>query len=260
MKASSLTTDNAVFSSEPLGDILLAYGKTGTIKRETVLANIEAFLSVLKLAAGSEAIKALVFIGAPGKTGAAESLALYRLILDARREDYVLDRLLNVVTEYTLVLAGMDKCTVHADQGRIAAHYFNTSLAFDYRILADDAVIENPHPGLGLLAKGSAWFLSRRLGTRAAADVMTRERITAAQALELGIVDALAPRAGLKQAALDAAGIFADRSGQALRDAFTVLKADREGLRRSLDIEDRLIVKRVNAPDFPALLQAAMGG
>ena len=89
--------------------------------------------------------------------------------------------------------------TVFAGQGTISLFYLNTALAYDYRIVAEDTVFENLNLDIGLVTKGSGYFLPRLLGIRKATEVLQWKSFSAEDALQLGLVDLIVPASSWKK-------------------------------------------------------------
>jgi 2-(1,2-epoxy-1,2-dihydrophenyl)acetyl-CoA isomerase len=255
----NLQTDNAFFTVSQEGNILLIRTKKEVVRHMTDLDGIAAFFKSLENITSCDSVKAAIFFGAPDRSGGAEILDVYRLALASRREDYVLQRLFNVVNNFVAKLAALEKITISAEQGRVDAFFLNLSLACDYRIVTEEAVYENPGAELGLVSKGGGgYFMSRMFGTRKAGEVMLRSRMLPEEALRLGLADRVVPAAELEETALRVAKSYLSKPVAALLNVRKLLKGDQEELRRSLELEDLLILNRVNSPDFPPLLEKAL--
>jgi len=256
--AARMEMENAFFSLESQDDVFVIRYRAGALKHATDLTGIAEFFESMERVAKSRAARAVVFIAPPERIGGAELLDIYRKALSAKREDYVLQRLFNLVNNYVLQLAAMDKITVSAERGRVDAFFFNLSLACDYRLVAESAVYENPCLELGLVSKGGGgFFLSKMLGARRAAEVMLRTRMVPEEGLRLGLADKIVPAEEMEEAAIKTARNFLAKPADALLNVRKLLKGDPAELKKSLELEDLLILNRVNSPDFHELLRAA---
>jgi enoyl-CoA hydratase/carnithine racemase len=127
----------------------------------------------------SKAFNALVMFARPEQSARAEHSRFLSEVLSSGRENLDPDRFLNVVNRYFLTLSTLNCMMVFAGQGPISLFYLNTGLAYDYRIVAEDTVFENLNLDVGLITKGSGYFLPRLLGVRKATEVLqwkTRRR------------------------------------------------------------------------------------
>jgi enoyl-CoA hydratase/carnithine racemase len=115
------------------------------------------------------------------------------------------------------------------------------ALSCDVIVADDAAVVGLPEVSLGLVPGGGGTQLAlRRLGPgRAAEVVLTGRRIAAAEALDLGLVDRLAPAGSARAAAMSVAAQIADNSPvatraakRALRDGWSLDEA------AAMDVED----------------------
>lgn len=93
------------------------------------------------------------------------------------------------------------------------------ALSCDLVVAADDAVMGLPEVSLGLVpGGGGTQLLARRVGQARAKDlIMTGRRVRAAEALELGMVNRVVPRAELAGAARSLAGEIAANSPTGVR-------------------------------------------
>jgi len=96
------------------------------------------------------------------------------------------------------------KPVIAAIHGTALGGGFELALACHYRIAAESARVGLPEVHLGLLpGAGGTQRVPRIVGVAAALDIITSGRqIHATEALALGLIDALAPDAGLREAAL----------------------------------------------------------
>jgi enoyl-CoA hydratase/carnithine racemase len=99
----------------------------------------------------------------------------------------------------------------------------------DLRIASENAVFAESFVKLGLVsAAGGAWFLSRCVSPAVAAELtLTGASITAARALELGIVSRVVPPADLMNEALALAARITCHSPHAVRLNKRLLRAAR---------------------------------
>ena len=134
----SLVTDNEFFSAERRDRVLVVRGKPHFTRHAGDLKKIDAFFDHLEIIARTDEVGVVAFIGSPEKSGADDTLEFFEALLGSRREDYLLQRLLNLVNNYALTMAGLNKLTINADCGRISLFHLSMSLACDYRIVPRD--------------------------------------------------------------------------------------------------------------------------
>jgi 2-(1,2-epoxy-1,2-dihydrophenyl)acetyl-CoA isomerase len=163
----------------------------------------------LERASGDDSVRAVVLTGAgrgfcvgQDLREHAESLAGGETTLDTVTEHY------NPIIE---ALVGMGKPVVAAVNGMAAGAGASLAFACDFRMAADDAGFLMAFARVGLGPdSGASWTLQRLVGAgRAAAMLMLAEPVTAAQALEMGLVNLVVPSAGLASAAAELAARLA---------------------------------------------------
>ncbi len=126
------------------------------------------------------------------------------------------------------------------------------ALACDLVVAADDAVLGLPEVRLGLVpAGGGTQLLVRRVGRAVAKDlVLTGRRVDAAEALRLGLVDRVVPRAGLLGAAHGLAAEIAGNAPTAVRLAKWALDLGADlAQEAAMDVEDQAWRRAVLSDD-----------
>lgn len=253
--ATSLVTDNEFFSSERRGNLLIVRAKPHFVKQARDLKKIDAFFDHLEIIAHTDEVSVVLFVGPHQKEGAADTLEFFDDFLSSRREDFLIQRLFNLVNNYTVTLAGLNKVTINADSGNVSFFHLNAGLSCDYRIVAEGTIFENVFAELGTIPKGGGgYFLSRMLGGGKAGEVLQWPRFTAEEALALGIVDKIVPGERLEEEALKLANYYREPQVSAMLSIRKLLKSDLSELRRSLEMEDMLILNRVNSSEFKAAM------
>jgi 2-(1,2-epoxy-1,2-dihydrophenyl)acetyl-CoA isomerase len=252
-----LVTDNEFFCAERRDRILFVRGKPHLTRHAGDLKKIDVFLDHIEIIARTNEVDVLTFIGSQEKSDGNEILGFFESLLRSPRENFLLERLLNLVNTYTASLAGLNKVTIYADSGRISALHLCRALAFDFRIISENAVFENTFADLGMIPKGGGgYFLSRLVGVSKAFQVLQWPRFTAEEALSLGIVDKIVPEEKLEEEALAFANHYREPQMAAMLAIRKLLKSDLSALRRSLETEDLLLLNRVKSPAFRTALEA----
>ncbi|GAB6036604.1 enoyl-CoA hydratase [Fundidesulfovibrio butyratiphilus] len=210
-----------------------------------------AFYEKLNAILHGGGFRTMVSLGSDIKPGFAESATFLHNVLQAKDSAKFIERFFNLVNTYVLTLSSLNAVTIHADHGNVSLFALNVSLAYDYRIVAQDTVFENSNAEVGLISKGGgAYFMSRLLGVRKAAEVLQWSAFSAEEALQLGLVDRIVPRKDLEQEALEMAKAQSLRPTSMLLGLRKLLKCDPQELKRNLELENQLILGRVSTPDF----------
>jgi len=253
----SLVTENEFFSAERHDNILVVRGKPHFTRNISDLAKIDAFFDHLELISHTDKVKVVVFIGARDQGGSRETMEFFISLLQARREEFLLQRMFNLVNNYVVAMAGLNKVTIHADSGLLSMFFFTMSLSCDYRIVGEGTVVENAFADIGTIPKGGCgYFLSRLLGVGRATEILQWPRFNVEEALNLGIVDKIVPADQVEAVALQTARLYNEPQISTLVGVRRLLKSNVDELRRSLETEDMVILNRVNSPEFREAMKA----
>ena len=244
-KVSNLEGDYDFFSAKRVEDIVILNIKENILLQATDLTAKDSLLEYLELVSESDAIKVVLIIGAPQKKGSEEYFRFYRQVMEHKLDRHAINRLYNAVNQFILRLVDFNKVIVHADSGKVISLFMNTSLACDYRIVADNTVFQNPCLELELVPKGGgAFFLSKRLGASKAFEILLSDKdITAQEALRLGIVDNVVSLAELNGAAQKIAKNFADKPIRSLAGIKKLLSYSIRDLKDYLELENQVLLK-----------------
>jgi 2-(1,2-epoxy-1,2-dihydrophenyl)acetyl-CoA isomerase len=246
----NLTTDNKLFSSFLDNEILVIREKQHILHLTEDVSDILSLYDYMNSVLSSRAYKALVMFARSEKNLHVEYRSFLSKILSENWEKLDLNRFLNEVNKVILTLATIPRITVFAGQGTISLFYLNIGLAFDYRIVAENTVFENPNLDIALVTKGSGYFLPRLLGIRKATEVLLRKSFSAEDALQLGLVDLIVPVARLEEETMQFVSGNQGHLSSTLLDIRKLFKCDIKELQRSLELEDSLIKERLRSEEF----------
>ena len=132
------------------------------------------------------------------------------------------------------VLWAMDKPVIGALNGSAAGYGMDMALGCDIRVMADDAKLAAAFVKRGIVPEsGGTWFLPRMLGWAKAAElIFTGRTFTAAESLELGLVNHVVPAAEVTETARALAREIAANAPLAVQSAKRLM---RMGLDESFD-------------------------
>lgn len=156
-------------------------------------------------------------------------------------------------------IRGLSKPVIAALPGAAAGAGFSLALSADIRIAAESAFLLTSFSRLGLSGDyGGTWFLTQLVGTAKAREIyFTNQRVTSAQALELGLVNRVVPDDRLMDEALELArGIAA---GPPVAHRFmkaNLNRAQEEDLQACLDYEADRMVRGAMTEDYKEAVSA----
>jgi 2-(1,2-epoxy-1,2-dihydrophenyl)acetyl-CoA isomerase len=187
---------------------------TITLDRPTSLNSLTVemkigLLDAVERAGSDDTVRAVLLTGAGRAFCVGQDLREHADDLSSGRTD------LNTVTEHynpiVTALTSLPMPVVAAVNGMAAGAGAALALACDFRVAAEDAGFLMAFARVGLGPdSGSSWTLQRLVGLgRATAMLMLAEPITAAQALEMGLVNIVVPTADLMPTATELAARLA---------------------------------------------------
>ena len=146
----------------------------------------------------------------------------------------------------------LDALVIFVLQGRIDLPFLGLALAGDYRIVADDTVFVSRCLDVGLPPCGALpWFLTRYLGQGKASEILLKSRsIPAAEALELHLVDEVAPVVDLERRVRATAERFASKPRVGLVAAKRSMIAAEASLESYLGQERHIFEQCVNQAEM----------
>jgi enoyl-CoA hydratase/carnithine racemase len=188
--------------------------------------DVDAFAHALAKAAADSSVRCVVVTGTGRAFTAGQDLAE----LDAMMRDGSMDasrRRIDALQELTMRIIDHPKPIVAAVNGIAVGFGSELLCACDYRIAARDAWIAFVGVSTAMVeTNGVLWLLPRIVGHAAAADLLlTGRRITASDALRLGLVQDVVPAADLATRAMTMARELGSRSPLAVRLTRTMLRA-----------------------------------
>jgi enoyl-CoA hydratase/carnithine racemase len=216
---------------------------------------------------GSEQVRAVILTGA-GEKAFCSGVDLKERAEMTADERWVHNRALNAFAER---LARLQMPTVAALNGLAFGGGLEVALACDFRIAAEEAEFSLPEVGIGIVpGAGGTQRLPRLIGpTKAKELILTGRRVSADDALDMGLVSKVVPRGSLMEEARSLAEEISANSPLALAYAKAAvdlasettieqgLRYETAAIRATLSSEDYKIGLAAFAdrekPDFPPL-------
>jgi enoyl-CoA hydratase/carnithine racemase len=214
---------------------------------------IEEFLDVLPPLAADQTVRALVITGTGRFFIAGADIAVMRDLSAANQAK------MRRWIEVQRLIETMPKPVIAAMNGHALGGGAELALACDLRVLAESATFGFPEMRLGLFpGAGGSQRLPRLLGPHLAKRLMIdAERLSAPQALRLGLVDVVASVAGFAEFVEETARRYAEMPTAAIG----LLKravADGQGrpIEEALERENEVVVELTRTADAAEGLQA----
>lgn len=198
------------------------------------------------------AIRCVVFAGAPGAFCAGNDLDEFR---QAATDG---EGLGEPVIRFLHALASCERPLVAAVDGLAIGVGTTMLLHCDYVIASNGARFSTPFVGLGLVPEAASSLLAPRLmgPRRAFALLVMGEPLGAAQALAVGLINAVADSAEVEAQALAAARKIAGLPPEAVLAARRLIRGDPEELIARIDVEADFFRERLQSPEAQAAFAA----
>jgi len=218
------------------------------VQSTRLLARLSEVLAALR---SDGTVRAVVLKGAGRSFSAGGDLSEYRA--DFQSGPKVADEMVGHFHACIRTIRDMPQPVIGALQGAIAGGGFSLAIACDVCIAADDASFLSAYTRLGTTPDGGGtWTLTQLLGPRIALElILSNETISAARALEMGLVNKVVPHDVLDSAALE----FAQRLAEGPTAAYATAKrlvyaAATSTLDKQLDREKSAFVEASGSADF----------
>jgi len=246
----SFTTDNDLISSSLENDVLVIRQKQHITSLTRDISAIHSFYEYQESILSSMSYKAMVMFARPDKDEYTEYGMFLAKAFTAKNDNLLISRLTNAFNYLIRTLSRINGITVYAGRGTVSMFHLNLGLAYDYRIVADDTVFENAGAEIGMITKGSGYFLPRLIGVRKATEVLQWKTFCAEDALDLGLIDRIVPVSKLEEETMQFVAANLEASVSTLLGIRKLFKCDAKELQRSLELEDQLIKDRLQSPGF----------
>ncbi|MBU2488746.1 MAG: enoyl-CoA hydratase/isomerase family protein [Proteobacteria bacterium] len=253
----NLDHDSKLFFAEPMEDIVVIHFKKNLLGQLAELPGKEDFLQYLESVSREPRVKVVLLLGCPEKVAHQEAVAFFRSLTGPGANEYRTARVFNAVNQIVLSLRAMPQFVIHGDCGEIQAPFFNISLACDYRIMGDRAVLKFTSPELGLIPKGGGiYFLLEHLGRSKTWEILlSPEGIGAQKALEMGLVDRVVPSAFLEEESIAHARRLGKMPLHLLAGAKSLINLPPMELSAFLERENQVLTENIMSERFQVRLE-----
>lgn len=222
---------------------------------------LQRLIAAVQVLDSDDSVRVLVLRGNGKSFSAGGSLAFLRA-LPAMDEASIRRNVYERFQGITRALVNCSKPVIASTQGAVVGAACEMAAACDLRVAADEAFFCENWVDLGLMPPlGGLFLLPRLIGLgRATEMVMTGERVSAADAHKLGLVNHVVPLADLEAETRRLAGILAGKSPNALR---VIKQALRRGQGSTIAAEWEFNVHAqvglIRGPDFKRFTDSLPG-
>jgi enoyl-CoA hydratase/carnithine racemase len=248
------TKELKTYLKEEVAVIKIKGNVFGTI---TDLAESGKFLSLIDIAEKKPDIKALFLINEAGSYGEDEYDKFLRKVLGKEEEETKRTdegegtlipkdsriREINILNRVITHLVEFKKICVMGQQGNIVTPFFGAGLAADFRYAAEDVSYSLYHLKYGVHPGGALpFFLPRYVGHSKAVEILfRREKMTAQEALDLGLVTAIFPKDDFENRCIEEIKKLCQLDLRVINHTKLLINFSRAELRDYFDIEAALL-------------------
>ncbi|WP_243438981.1 enoyl-CoA hydratase/isomerase family protein [Fundidesulfovibrio soli] len=165
------------------------------------------------------------------------------------------ERYFNAINNFITFLSTLKIPTVHIASGLNSLLSLNISLSFDYRIAMERTMFENPNAALGVITKGSGYYLPKILGEMKAIEILGWRQFSAEEALSLGLIDKIIKQDDVEQELSFLTTQEFTENRPYILSLRKLYKCNLKDLEQSLAHEDELIRARLISPSFERLFE-----
>lgn len=236
-------------------DIAVIKIKSNVFDTLTDLAESGKMISLIQLAERIPDVKALLVTNEPGCMDEQKYDEFLHRILERGIDPYApeetrgivqrIDRVreINILNRTITHLVEFKKISIMGLQGNIVTPFFGTSLAVDFRYAADDMSFSLAHLKYGLHPSGALpFFLPRYVSHSKAIEILFKcEKLTAQEALDLGLVNRIFPAADFEDHCLEEIEKICHLDTRVIHATKLLANISRTELRNYFDIESALL-------------------
>ncbi|MGD2085450.1 MAG: enoyl-CoA hydratase/isomerase family protein [Candidatus Aminicenantes bacterium] len=236
-------------------DIAVIKIKCNVFDTLTDLAESGKMIFLIQLAERIPDVKALLVTNEPGCMDEERYDQFLQRILERGIDPYApeetkgivqkIDRVreINILNRAITHLVEFKKISIMGLQGNIVTPFFGTSLAVDFRYAAEDMSFSLAHLKYGLHPSGALpFFLPRYVSHSKAIEILFKcEKLTAQEALDLGLVNSILPAADFENRCLEEIEKICHLDTRVIHATKLLANFSRIELRNYFDIESALL-------------------
>jgi len=237
---STIDVTNDRFTCHREDDLAVITILEGAKSLSTTVGGKEDLMGTLKTIKEDRQIKGVAMLYSDKYLGDVEFKMFLQEILDAKHykgHNRIVDTYKNAIVQFIQMANTYPKPVVVGMKGKIDPDDFAINLALDLRIATDNACIIHPNLQLGFPPSPPlSFYLVHSLGSHKATElIMTRQKITAQDALDLGLITQIVSGEDLKKTCLDKLRQLSSIPGHTLVESRRMLQPDIGKIKKYLD-------------------------
>jgi len=248
MVAQNIEQDNELFEGKQYESIVSVSFKEVPMLWLSSLEKKEKLLSYFDQIECVPSIKAVILHEQNGSLDQKRYFELFDWWRESKIDSNYIQRIYRAIDQVILRIVDSNKFFVSAQSGKVILPFFTSNFACDYKIVADNLVVQNPAPKVGRIPNAAgAYFLTRILGPTKAEDILLSSKdINAYELLRLKLVDKVVSFNKLSCAALDIAKKFSGKSSTSLVGVKRLVNYSLKDLKDYLEYENEQLIKVLN--------------
>jgi len=248
MKAEKLDQDNAYFSTRRHDSIVEICFKENQSNWSTIFEAPTKLFDYLHLISIENSVKVVVLVQKlNGPVSQQQYFKYYDLLMQGKIDPYALRAFYTSLDLCIQKIVESNKMFIGVLSGKVIPEVFITSFACDYRIVADNTVVQKPEVRVGMVPKGTATFLlNKTLEPGQAYNLLLSEKdISAHELLRLGLTDKVVPFNKLETTAMEIAKNFACKSTTSLAGAKKLMNYSLRDTKGCLKFENEKLLQPI---------------
>ncbi|GAU09706.1 enoyl-CoA hydratase/isomerase family protein [Desulfoplanes formicivorans] len=241
MPVTDYTRDSEYFSASQQGDVVTFRFKQNRLMHASLFEAKNAVLGYLEEVSRADAVKVVIIMGNAGHDDCDQYRSVCSMIRSGELPETAILRMFRAVDQLMLTLVGSSTMFVGVSAGETVPLLLSVNLACDYRIAGQSLRVRHLYQDEGLLPKGGLpFFFGRRVGRSKALEwLVLKDRISARDCLDLGLVDRVVPDELLESTAQDIVRTLSRYPKPLLARFKRLLNRSLEGLPEYLEEENR---------------------
>jgi enoyl-CoA hydratase/carnithine racemase len=248
MATQHLEQDNEVFETKQYEGIVYLSLKEVPLLWLSNLEKKDILLSYFDQIESVPSIKVVILHEPNSSLDQQKYFELHDWWAQSKIDTNALQRIYRALDQTMLRIIDSDKVYISVQSGKVILPFFTLNFASDYRIVADNLIVQNPAPKIGLIPKSAgAFFLTRILGAAKTEEILlSSKELSAYELFRMKLVDKVVSFNKLRYVALETAKTYSTKSGTSLSGVKRLVNYSLKDLKDYLEFEDEQLLKILN--------------